>query len=610
MPEVQLVSSGQSPSVDGSYFIHCIATAGDSPIHITWYRDGHEIQAHRVTRRLVRHWHHEQDLQHDRSVRDVPHHNTHRWKTHPLTTNTEKHSYSYSKLLNDSRFRIRRRKSVKNREKANSNSKTTLQTITNSLFTTSVPIMGEDELSSTFRSKQMSDTSNDNGINQASINFQQSYKNRKVLLNSEEILLKNDLLFENITGQFVSSRDTFHFGVLTMAGSTDRSMTNSSDDVHFGVLVDSHPSLPVESAYTPLLDTTTENVFGVLRYTPQVKSNRFATLSDLTTNVSNSNKSAWNKSYFAGPYWMEKEFEDSAFPDSVSDYNYPVYEMQEKSDNDELFPHFYTQDSNDRDSNGLPYRNNVNFDFTVNNHSDASSASRSFITILSDLNADIDLTGVKSNDQKEVIYKENSPNHSVGYINVASFSDYPSVSPFDNSHKFISTANGAFDTTSSHPMSSFKSSSPIADDLYNSTENIDFIEPLIRKPIYASNQNIISELLEDVYSREPDHHSVPPWLHEHFQPVGDPSEYHSDMNDDLDHLEGLESDPLISINRLGDRSSALQFRELKAHHSGNYTCLAANEAGSDQKAQLISVRGVCAYCSKSMHFDERIHMYI
>ena len=58
---MDLVPSGWDVHLGSIYYMHCSVIAGDSPINITWYRDGQPIRVRRVTRRLVRHWGHEYD---------------------------------------------------------------------------------------------------------------------------------------------------------------------------------------------------------------------------------------------------------------------------------------------------------------------------------------------------------------------------------------------------------------------------------------------------------------------------------------------------------------------------------------------------------------------
>lgn len=50
-------------------------------------------------------------------------------------------------------------------------------------------------------------------------------------------------------------------------------------------------------------------------------------------------------------------------------------------------------------------------------------------------------------------------------------------------------------------------------------------------------------------------------------------------------------DPRVVVNQLGDRYSELRFTELCPHHSGNYTCVAANLVGSATYSDALVVRG-------------------
>lgn len=52
-------------------------------------------------------------------------------------------------------------------------------------------------------------------------------------------------------------------------------------------------------------------------------------------------------------------------------------------------------------------------------------------------------------------------------------------------------------------------------------------------------------------------------------------------------------DPLMSVSQLGDRYSLLKFSHLCPRHSGNYTCVAANLAGSAIYTDALIVWGNC-----------------
>ena len=53
----------------------------------------------------------------------------------------------------------------------------------------------------------------------------------------------------------------------------------------------------------------------------------------------------------------------------------------------------------------------------------------------------------------------------------------------------------------------------------------------------------------------------------------------------------IAMDHSFFINRLGDRSSVLQFPKISHDHSGVYTCKASNEAGSNTKRHRVAVTG-------------------
>ena len=53
----------------------------------------------------------------------------------------------------------------------------------------------------------------------------------------------------------------------------------------------------------------------------------------------------------------------------------------------------------------------------------------------------------------------------------------------------------------------------------------------------------------------------------------------------------LESSELLSVTSVDDFSSLLTFVSLRSHHSGNYTCLAVNEAGSAHFTASLTVKG-------------------
>ena len=50
--------------------------------------------------------------------------------------------------------------------------------------------------------------------------------------------------------------------------------------------------------------------------------------------------------------------------------------------------------------------------------------------------------------------------------------------------------------------------------------------------------------------------------------------------------------PMVTINRLGDRSSELLFTNISLNDSGNYSCFAENPAGSSMTSEGMSVRGM------------------
>ena len=51
--------------------------------------------------------------------------------------------------------------------------------------------------------------------------------------------------------------------------------------------------------------------------------------------------------------------------------------------------------------------------------------------------------------------------------------------------------------------------------------------------------------------------------------------------------------PLVTITIVDDFSSLLTIARLERGHAGNYTCLASNEAGSDQFTTILDVQGDC-----------------
>ena len=53
----------------------------------------------------------------------------------------------------------------------------------------------------------------------------------------------------------------------------------------------------------------------------------------------------------------------------------------------------------------------------------------------------------------------------------------------------------------------------------------------------------------------------------------------------------LASSELLTVTSVDDFSSLLTFVSLRSHHSGNYTCLAVNEAGSAHFTASLTVKG-------------------
>lgn len=43
------------------------------------------------------------------------------------------------------------------------------------------------------------------------------------------------------------------------------------------------------------------------------------------------------------------------------------------------------------------------------------------------------------------------------------------------------------------------------------------------------------------------------------------------------------------------RSSQLTIENVQAHHSGEYRCIAENNAGSDNVAEFLNVNGICCF---------------
>lgn len=54
----------------------------------------------------------------------------------------------------------------------------------------------------------------------------------------------------------------------------------------------------------------------------------------------------------------------------------------------------------------------------------------------------------------------------------------------------------------------------------------------------------------------------------------------------------LNDDDLISIGKLGHRLFALNIDSLLGEHSGNYTCLAKNSAGTAEHTAVLVVNGL------------------
>jgi hypothetical protein len=61
------------------------------------------------------------------------------------------------------------------------------------------------------------------------------------------------------------------------------------------------------------------------------------------------------------------------------------------------------------------------------------------------------------------------------------------------------------------------------------------------------------------------------------------------------HGEELSSHMGITTTKIGDRTSLLTIASAMAAHSGNYTCTAANAAGSTSYVAAIHVNGTILY---------------
>lgn len=69
-------------------------------------------------------------------------------------------------------------------------------------------------------------------------------------------------------------------------------------------------------------------------------------------------------------------------------------------------------------------------------------------------------------------------------------------------------------------------------------------------------------------------------------------------------------DPLITINKLGDRYSQLRFSALCPHHSGNYSCVATNNHGSDSVPLIVQGNGWTSIYSNNGLTDTCVTMVI
>ncbi len=61
------------------------------------------------------------------------------------------------------------------------------------------------------------------------------------------------------------------------------------------------------------------------------------------------------------------------------------------------------------------------------------------------------------------------------------------------------------------------------------------------------------------------------------------------------HGAAISSEPSISTNQLGSRTSMLTIQSVGYRHSGLYTCVASNKAGSVSKSAQLKVNGVLCF---------------
>lgn len=61
--------------------------------------------------------------------------------------------------------------------------------------------------------------------------------------------------------------------------------------------------------------------------------------------------------------------------------------------------------------------------------------------------------------------------------------------------------------------------------------------------------------------------------------------------DNSDHTFNLTTNDGVVITRSSQKNSMLSIDAVKAHHKGNYTCIASNKAGTSQHSTFLRING-------------------
>ena len=630
---MQLVS-GAAPSVGGGHFLHCVATAGDSPIAIAWLRDGKMVRHTRLTRRLVRHW--PDASQHWSNVE-------HHWP------DAGQHSPIVGQDSSDA-----------GQQRYTPSTKSAIVITSESVASSVRPKRNADDAID-FTSEMTNSETVDSIMNQQ-LDILYNEKISKLLdkLHATDGLADRTSNVSIVaSSQHASTRDNFHFGVLTQVGRSVRSKgNNDGGDVHFGVMV-SHkePMLSTEAPATILLgqptnlrslpidlrgQPTTELVFGVMHATPGTDNvDRLAAIRGLHlsareqhfphgepqqtlngdpedfSNYPDYNGSNEDRGHFLSyPDYDGSPLGHEQFLD-YPDYDGSNYGDEHSYDESDYIrePDVFGKYSDERwdRTEARHFPDAVQYNETIrdrqlgsdDHHSPASEFLPLETLVISTAQQATEITN-HNIEETEGFYINGSPNYQFRYLNNVSSQLKSNETLYEDSHQFISTGNVTL-LDNNHAIPSFhlhphQLGNKIGPSRGNhGLPNVTLFDDDHTAPLRLDDHQWPSpstEAAENMWTSAASF-ALAPRLASSVTGGDDLPEYFAG-------LEVAEDDPLLNINRLGDRSSALQFLSVQPRHSGRYTCLAVNAAGSDRQDQFIAVNGALiarAQCMKAKELN-------